>query len=334
MAPQSEHKFPNACTFRNDYSGMSCDTGSLQPIAKAFIRNMNRVRGIGMFPVTAVAIATVNEAARIDAVINKGLSIHDTRLTVNGPDFDRALFKDVDEERLRLVAQWMKNAPSDVDARFFMVGTIGVNTIIDWNPHWANEAVQASMAAMLIGLWTAFESLAQDAWITAVNSCPVPLAANIMAAPDSALRTGNQSKSINYSHFIGSNFDFRSTMGTLLFNEKKVDFQSLKDTRLAYKTAFSGELERIFDQYQTELFRLETVRNLFAHKGGIIDRKFLDRMGEDVGDQKIGDSLVLNGEYVAEKANIVVFCSNNLLDAVDKWLSANLPNPNPASPAS
>jgi hypothetical protein len=178
------------------------------------------------------------------------------------------------------------------------------------------------MGAMLIGLWTALESLAQDTWITAVNACPAPLANNVMAAPDATLKTGNQSKSLSYSHFSGSNFDFRNTMGNLLFAERKVDFQHFNGIRAAYNVAFAGELEAIFQPYQIGLFRLEATRNLLAHKGGIIDAKFLRRIGDEPGfvDAKENNLLWISGSYVATQANSVSAFAGRLVSAVDKWL--------------
>jgi len=36
--------------------------------------------------------------------------------------------------------------------------------------------------------------------------------------------------------------------------------------------------------------------------------------------EKLGNSLSVNGEYVAGKANMVAQCSTQLIQAVDKWL--------------
>src|SRR5262245_5080857 len=73
------------------YSELSCQSESLRPIAISFIRNMNRVRGLGILPVQLVAAATVHEAARIEALLNKGISIRDRRLIRGHPDFDTKL---------------------------------------------------------------------------------------------------------------------------------------------------------------------------------------------------------------------------------------------------
>jgi len=323
---QDVHKFPHASQFGDGYSTLRCEAVGLQPIAQAFIRNMNRVRGIGALSMNLMAIGMVNEAARVEAAFNKKINPHDSRVTHGHPQFDEVLFSELNEERKRLIDSWIKSYPNK-EAFAVALATktaFNMNTVIEESKEDAWSSIQATMAAMLIGLWTAFESLAQDTWITAVNTCPSPLADNVMAAPDSALKTGNQSKSLSYSHFVGSGYDFRRSMGSLLFTEKKVDFQQFKTIRAAYKVAFAGHLEPIFEQHQFELFKLEAVRNLFVHKGGIIDSKFVERMGnEPILKEKIGQSLSVNGEYVAHKANAVSVCSAQLIQAVDRWLLEN-----------
>lgn len=277
-----------------------------------------------MLRLNLTTIAIINEAARVEAVVNKGLPLHDPRIShPDHPKFDEALYSEVDNERKRLLEEWMKRWGGEeaFGQRATMAGMMRMNVIIDSNEEQSWEAVQATMAAMLIGLWTAFESLAQDTWIAAVNLSPAPLADNVMSAQESALKTGNQSKAFTYDHFVGSGYDFRRTMGSLLFAEKKVDFQSLKTIRAAYSVAFAGKLEPIFEASSTDLFRLETIRNLFVHKGGLVDKKFIKRMGNEPDMQgSEGRSLVVHGEYVAAKANAIALCSSKLIQGVDKWL--------------
>jgi hypothetical protein len=137
-----EHKFARCAQFGTAYGELSCKSPQLQPIAKAFIRNMNRVKGIGIFPVTAVGIATINEAARLEAIINKKLALHDPKLNPKSPQFDMGVFLEVDKERQRLVAKWTQ--ATDNNARFFELGGMGINRIVDWNADWALDAVQAN----------------------------------------------------------------------------------------------------------------------------------------------------------------------------------------------
>ena len=59
-----------------------------------------------------------------------------------------------------------------------------MNVIIDCNQKESWEGVQATLAAMLMGLWTAFESLMQDTWIAAVNAVRKPLADRVLKTLD------------------------------------------------------------------------------------------------------------------------------------------------------
>jgi hypothetical protein len=317
-----EHRVEASFQFDDQkYQKLECRTESLRPIIQSFRRNMNRVRGLGILPLHLVAVATLNESAMMEALANMGVPFHDPRVTKNHPKFDPELFKEVDKERMRIARDWLDSNPT----RLTIVGIEGLNNIIAWGDENTFHSVQALMAAMLIGLWTAFESLAQDTWISAVNACPDPLASNVMSAADSALKTGNQAKSISYAHFTGTGFDFRRTMGTLLFREKKVDFQQLKTLRAAYKVAFNSEFEPIFDTENSNLLRLEAVRNLFVHKGGVADDAFLKRVQGETEFRKveIGDLLRVDGGYVAKQANAVINCGTNLVSAVDEWLLKN-----------
>jgi hypothetical protein len=325
-----QHNVELAFQFDNEkYQKLECGAKSLRPIIRSFRRNMNRVRGLGILPIQLVASATMNEAARMEALANKKVPFHDPRITQNDPQFDPKLFKEVDEERMRIARNWLDQNPT----KLVILGMMGLNHTITSGDEDTFHSVQALMAAMLIGLWTAFESLAQDTWISAVNACPNPLASNVMSAADSALKTGNLAKSISYAHFTGSDFDFRKTMGTLLFREKKVDFQQLKTLRAAYKVAFNDEFEPIFDAESANLLRLEAVRNLFVHKGGVADDAFLNRVREEVEFQKLklGNLLHVDGQYIAKQANAVINCGTNLVSAVDKWLADNSSDENTAA---
>jgi hypothetical protein len=299
--------------FSDEYSELSCQVEHLQPIVRAFIRNMNRVKGLGLFPIIAVGTATISEAARVQALVNFGIEIHDPRITKGDPCFDLDLYCQIDAERVRLCSEWGYD-----NTRFLSIGAAGLNQIIDWNPEGFSEAVQTAMAAMWIGLWTTFESLAQDTWLVAVNTHPRPLADRILKTLDKE----DQQKFVSGKMVSDAGYDLRNCMGDILLRKGAVDFQRLKGIRLAYKVAFDGELEPIFEQYHPELFELEGVRNLFVHKGGLVDRKFAERMGGEMRD-KIGRPILVEGQEVAQKANIVSGCSMKLIQALDKWLYKN-----------
>lgn len=317
-----EHAFHEAAMFSRAYEKLRCRTPTLDQIARVFVRNMNRAQGLATFPIQLVASATINEAARVEALASKNIPFRDPRITYGHPGFEKALFDEVDTERQRLVAEWMKE--TSMANRFTTIGVQGMGAIIEWNKNESWQSVQAAMAAILMGLWTAFEVLMQDAWIAAVNSHPIPLAQRMIESP-ATIDAGLQVKSFSFKDLLGAHFDFTDSMGTALLRKRAVDFQSFKSICSAYKIAFAEELEPIFASAGANLAELEAVRNLFAHKGGTIDRKFLNRVRgvAELKEAKEGQLLFITGHYVAAKANAVAECATKLVSAVDDWLLAN-----------
>ena len=112
-----EHKFHLCWEFGTDYEGVSCANSKLLAIAKAFIRNMNRVRGIGTLPINLITIAIVNESARIEALANKGVLFHDARITHGDPGFDSQFFSEVMLNAGGLLINGSKTTPSFTNER-------------------------------------------------------------------------------------------------------------------------------------------------------------------------------------------------------------------------
>ena len=72
------HAFERAGQFGDDYSHLACQSLELQPIVRAFIRNMNRVRGLGVSPISLVATTVINEAATVEALTTLKIPLHDS----------------------------------------------------------------------------------------------------------------------------------------------------------------------------------------------------------------------------------------------------------------
>jgi hypothetical protein len=178
--PKNPHGFEHATDFTNSHGQVVCKHPELQKIIGAFVRNMSRVRGIGMLPINLISISVINEAARMEALVNLGIPFHDPRITYRDPNFDYALFEKVDTERKRLVDVWIKERGGN-DERLFNAGAFALNVIIDCNQKESWEGVQATLAAMLMGLWTAFESIMQDTWVAAVNTHPDTLGSVLLS---------------------------------------------------------------------------------------------------------------------------------------------------------
>src|SRR6266853_2313844 len=93
--------------------------------------------------------------------------------------------------------------------------------------------------------------------------------------PDSAEHSKEQRESVEIQTISEYGYDLRTKMGTLLVAEKKVDFERIRNARSAWTTAFGKDATDIFDDPKhASVVSLEAVRNLLAHRGGIVDLQF------------------------------------------------------------
>lgn len=118
----------------------------------------------------------------------------------------------------------------------------------------------------------------------------------------------------------GHGWDLSKSTGTALHQSQKIAFDSLRKIRAAYSHAFNNELDYVFDTLPA-LIRAEKIRHLFAHRGGLIDRKFKDDLSafDDCKELVIGDRLRLTGPITGQLFDACVRCGTELLVATDKW---------------
>jgi hypothetical protein len=201
------------------------------------------------------------------------------------------------------------------------------------------EALSALLAGMLMGTYTALESLATDLWVEVVNRCPQPLADNVLESGrtremDASEVENKQEAMLPMSWLSEMNYNPRHHMGTVLKKRKKVSFESFKSTELAYAAAFqirggkklreNPELAGIFLKASDDIVVLEAVRNLYAHRGGVTDQKFLDTVERRNPVFPVPERVKpfpIDGEIVCHYVNRAVDFSNSLFGFVDNWLA-------------
>jgi hypothetical protein len=71
----------------------------------------------------------------------------------------------------------------------------------------------------------------------------------------------------------------------------------------------------------TDVFKTEQVRHLLAHRGGVIDDRFRDKMKNfpDYQDLKLGEKLELKGPTVKKHIAACAECAASLFNYVDDW---------------
>jgi hypothetical protein len=175
----------------------------------------------------------------------------------------------------------------------------------------ACEGVEAMLAAMVMGAYAAFETLAADLWVAAVN-CHPTLATNWLEK--------NQDKQIPGSVLAGYGFNTSGCMGTVLHDTKKVTFESLFDVKKHYALAFKGAVDDVFDHID-DLRMAEKTRHLFAHRGGLIDQKFKEQMKDypEYAGATVGERLRLIGPVAGHHVTACARSGVALLKAVDTW---------------
>ena len=200
-------------------------------------------------------------------------------------------------------------------------------------------AVSAFLSAMVINAYTAFESLSTDLWVAAVNMRPHSLAVNVInKAPiksGDALGVQASTATIPLEYLLEHKFNLSRHMGDILKERNRVSLESLNSTQKTYAITFlelasanrgglqeSKKLTTIFEQNNKDVGALEAIRNLIAHRGGIVDQKFLDlarKYSMDVRAQ-VGDALNISGEVVEKYSKAAIDLSIALLQFVDGWL--------------
>ena len=156
-----------------------------------------------------------------------------------------------------------------------------------------------------MALWSAVESLASDVWICAVNLRPDLFAARVLRDFSEALPEGMSSRSIPLGIAARYKFDLRRCIGDII--GKRIDFTNLDDIRKAYKSAFELDDEGTQLLQSEKLKHLVLIRNLIAHRNGVIDDQFKlkTKSAEEVGEElTITDEIAANFAVLVEKVGL------------------------------
>jgi hypothetical protein len=196
--------------------------------------------------------------------------------------------------------------------------------------------VELILQSQLVGAWTAFEILAPDLWVKALNVCPNPFAlAAIQEKPTNAApSTQSASELTAIRTAIKERPSAISEAGEVIKLTKKFAFDSLGGICDAYCCAFKKaasplECKAIFETQEfKEVAALEAVRNVLVHAGGTADALFRDRSQVaanheqfkkyGLGQIKIGDRVQINGEMVKGIVEATAKASLSLIAFVEK----------------
>ncbi len=209
-------------------------------------------------------------------------------------------------------------------------------------PKW-DEGFHATLSAMLTGAWTTFEVLASDLWEAALNSHPRTLcdlageqnriskmAGSIGREKQESKREKGSESNSDSDHLLriikrvtSGSFNAGEVMGTVL--KEKFPFHKLSGIRKAYSAAFSkrwGKIDAILAD--KALDKLNLVRNLLLHEGGIVEEAKFLRGAKEISwspPGEIGKPFPIEGTLVKDLMRPVFQRCIELVLVVDEWIN-------------
>ncbi len=274
--------------------GEAVETNSVRGVAAAYIANMQRVDSlIRMFPSVFAMGVDYQYCLDVAKVEITGSMAKPESPEVREKIADRTTVLFESQRDLMSTGSEYESGrylafASDAEAELGRAGREVFQYLHPW------------LSALVVGTWTAVETLSGDLWEACVNTRPGQL-----SRLDGLPRTGgkspgtNQERTISVNDLRRYNYDLRSAMGTIL--RRKFSFQTLDGIRRAYRAVFPAEAGDVLGAVtSTDLDELAVVRNLIVHRAGSCDPDYLSRAKGLPGIPQIvlGTPIPLDGQFV------------------------------------
>lgn len=261
---------------------------SVKEVANSFNSNVERIESLTIFPQYLIGAAFRQERMQCEAELLAFNEI-DTWITT-----EDKLFSPGRAERFAAAFEKIKekyrNAANE-EHGFGLSRAIGVEFInqILAIPEASRIAigVEAYLASLVLGSWTAFEVLASDLWNTAVKECPNSISAE---------------------------------------KAEKCAFASLRRIRQSYRLVFDETCASVLRPLDdSSLQHLAAVRNVLVHRAGKVDEQFQEQVTDHTTLKTlgIGASVSLTGRLVNQLVAPMMSRSVKLIEAVDAWIVSN-----------
>ena len=314
LSDDPTYQFREAMRFDGGFRNLSTAVSDYNQIAQTFRVSLDRVVALGWLPAELVYWSQIFGASQCIARADLGLHPSDTSRD-GTPEFYEAC-----NSAFQRISPYVKAKPYEAGQTVFSVGSNNLDALLieeqkQGSKKYRRAGIEAIMAAMITAAYAAFETMASDLWIAAVNRHSI-LAARYLEKTD---------KEIKLSALGAYQFNASNAMGKILTETKKVSFQSFNDIKQAYLAAFRSDIESVFSDTRS-IYKAEKIRHLIAHRGGIVDSKFSDEMKdfEDLKDIAVGQQLPFSGPLVADQIDACSRLGTSLFIAVDSW-SATAP---------
>jgi hypothetical protein len=316
--PQPRDLKLRACmnSFKWDDEEVELHSQAVRQIAETYSRNVRRVYSLVLFPPSAINIAIT-----VQRVVD--------RVEHQNPTLPREqcaeLAKTEINRQISRASAILEKGGEDAKRLFNIQQETSFALLSKLNPEFY-DGPEAWMASQIIATWTAFEALAEDLWVAALNLKPAILA-KLKGKKSSRPKDTDDPKRIRLDSIFRYDFDIAHKMGTIFLEENRYAFDSLKGIREAYKDAFSEDADAVLKLIDSKsLDAMSLVRNNLVHNGGIIDertRRQSSDLPTPLSGLSVGEPILLDGEIVSVLNGPVIENGRDLLVAVDSWLAAH-----------
>ena len=210
-------------------------TTALVPVLKAYERNISRVHAFTMF-----APAIVNTTKILTEV--KAATIFDNHAKI--------LAQQISEAEISAEIQERTDANADAREQTLRAGgkpaqnllqselKFGFSAMNDFLRGELLGAAEAWLSAQITGMWTAFEAMAEELWVSALNCHP-----RTLSELRGTKKGSGDDKKIDLSWLHRYDYDLSNKMGEVL--RKKYNFDKLEEMKEAYEAAFSEDAQQI-----------------------------------------------------------------------------------------
>jgi hypothetical protein len=335
MRSSEEIEFAKAQDFGRAYESLHHEIAvdEIRGIAQTFTNNIDRIQTVLCLPANIAYWSTAILAAGFQARRELNLDLWGTLSAEDEERVATNIANQLQVQTLKLAEDETNRSGQQAFASQLF------DQLID---KWANpnnslakpavEAARATLGSAVTALWTAFEVLIEDLWVTAINLSPSLLDA--YTKPEGK----NQEKSFAVSEILKMTKEFGGEilkhMGTILRDSEKVEFDPLRAAKKVYEKTFDQRMKVHFAW--PDVFTLELIRNVIVHKGGLIDARFVtqrDAVEKEYGslprpewdailNLKERDTLPLTGPLVKILADAVIQRGVALTKSVDRILQA------------
>jgi hypothetical protein len=306
------------CAWQNLPPSPGLRTQGLTSVLGAYEANINRVYALTIFP---PALANTTSL----------ITEHTTRVHVENSE--KVKSGHITDEELKLLVAARIGADADRRDKIIKAGgkpmqemmqkeiAFGFAAMDEFLAGELANGADAWLSAQITGIWTAFEAMAEELWVTALNLHPRALTE---LGGQKQKRGGGDDKKIDLRFLQMYGYDLSSKMGDVL--RKRYVFEKLEEMRQAYEEAFTDDGKPIIAVISDRrLDALALTRHVITHSAGIIDDQFLKRRADlpaaIIGNK--GEPLPLDGQITSDLIRPAIELGWGLIDSVDTWLATH-----------